>query len=85
MRLAGPGFESSERRVRMSGLKRGDHVEWHTPQGPIRGTVVRSVTAHTHLKGWTAEASAAGPEVEVRRDKSGARAVHRARALRKVR
>ena len=69
----------------MSSLKRGDHVEWKTSQGPTRGTVVRTVTAPTHVKGWMAGASRDDPEVEVRSDKSGAHAVHRAGALRKGR
>ena len=69
----------------MSSLKRGDHVEWNTSQGPTRGTVVRTVEAPVKVKGHVAAASPANPEVEVRSDKSGARAVHHAEALRKVR
>ena len=69
----------------MAGFKRGDHVEWNTSQGPIRGTVVNPVTRATHVKGYTAKASPDDPEVEVRSDKTGAHAVHRADALRKAR
>lgn len=69
----------------MSSLKRGDHVEWNTSQGPTRGTVVRTVKAPVKIKGHVAEASPAHPEVEVRSDKSGAHAVHHPDALRKVR
>ena len=69
----------------MSRLKRGDHVEWNTSQGPTRGTVVRGVTAPTRIKGYTAEASPANPEVEVRSDRTGAHAVHHPDALKKVR
>ena len=69
----------------MSSLKRGDHVQWNTSQGPTRGTVVRTVKARTRVKGYVATASPDNPEVEVRSDKSGAHAVHRAGALRKGR
>ncbi len=69
----------------MASLKHGDKVEWNTSQGPTQGTVVRTVTSTTHVKGHVAKASAAHPEVEVRSAKSGKPAVHRADALRKAR
>jgi len=69
----------------MTTLKRGDAVEWNTSQGPTQGKVVGPVTHARHVKGYTAKASPANPEVEVRSDKSGAHAVHHADALRKVR
>ncbi len=69
----------------MPGPKRGDYVEWNTPQGPTRGTVRRTVTAGTKVRGHVAKASPGHPEVEVRSDKSGALAVHLAGALKKVR
>jgi hypothetical protein len=68
----------------MTGLMRGDKVEWNTSQGPTTGTVVRRVTATAHVKGHVAKASPAHPELEVRSEKSGARTVHRAGALRKA-
>ena len=69
----------------MTDLKRGDQVEWNTSQGTTRGTVLGTVTAPTHVKGYTAQASTGHPEIRVRSAKSGAEAVHRAGALRKVR
>ena len=69
----------------MAALERGDHVEWKTSQGTTRGTVVGKVTSTTHVKGHQARASTANPEVEVRSAKSGAKAVHHADALKKVR
>jgi hypothetical protein len=68
----------------MSNFKRGDKVAWNTSQGTTHGTVVRTVTSATHIEGYTAHASAANPEVEVRSDKTGKHAVHRPDALRKV-
>ncbi len=69
----------------MAELKRGDHVEWNTSQGKTHGTVLRKVTSTTHEKGYTAKASPSNPELEVRSDKTGAKAVHHAEALKKVR
>ncbi len=69
----------------MTSLKRGDHVEWNTSQGPTEGTVVRKVTSTTHVKGHVAKATPGHPEVEVRSAKSGEHAVHREVALKKVR
>lgn len=69
----------------MSTFKRGDHVEWSTSQGATRGTVVGPVTHQKRVKGYTAEAAPGHPEVEVRSDNSGAHAVHKPEALRKVR
>ena len=69
----------------MPAFKRGDKVAWNTSQGTTTGTVVRTVTSTTRVKGHVARASAAHPELEVRSATSGARAVHQAGALRKVR
>ena len=69
----------------MANLKRGDKVEWNTPQGATTGTVVRTVTSTTHVKGHTARATPEHPEIEVRSTKSGKAAVHKASALKKVR
>ncbi len=68
-----------------SKLGRGDAVEWNTSQGKTRGRVAKTMERATRVKGDTAKASPANPEVEVRSDQSGARAVHHADALRKVR
>jgi hypothetical protein len=69
----------------MTTLKHGDKVEWNTSQGPTRGTVVGTRTTPTHVKGYTAKASPAHPEVEVRSAKSGKAAVHKPESLKKVR
>lgn len=63
----------------------GDKVEWNTSQGVTQGTVVRRVTAPAHVEGHVAQASPTHPEVEVRSDRSGKRAIHRPEALRKAR
>ena len=64
-------------------LKKGDHVEWNTSQGPTTGTVVREVTGRAHAGGHEAHASKDAPEYEVKSDKSGKTAIHKPEALRR--
>jgi hypothetical protein len=66
-------------------LKRGDKVEWNTPQGKTRGHVVKKVTHETHVKGHKVAASPDNPEFLVKSDKSGKEAAHKPESLKKVR
>ena len=65
-------------------LKVGDKVEWDTPQGETRGTVVKKETSTAKVKGHTAKASASHPEFRVKSSKSGKEAIHRPEELRKA-
>ena len=69
----------------MAAFKRGNPIEWNTSQGRTCGTAVGMVASTTHVRGWTAKASQADPEIEVRSAKSGATAAHHPDALKKVR
>jgi hypothetical protein len=64
-------------------LKPGDHVRWKTSQGETKGRVVKRVTKRTRIKGHVATASRADPQYVVQSRKSGAKAAHRATALKK--
>ncbi len=64
--------------------KVGEKVRWNTSQGETRGTVEKIVTSTTKVKGHTAKATKAKPEVMVRSDKSGKQAVHKPEELKKV-
>jgi hypothetical protein len=64
-------------------LKKGDSVEWDTPQGKTHGTVERKVTSRTKIKGHTVAASDDNPEYIVKSAKSGKTAAHRPEELRK--
>ena len=57
--------------------KKGDKVRWNTPQGETTGTVEKIVTSTTKVKGHTAKATKAAPEVMVKSSKSGKPAVHK--------
>jgi hypothetical protein len=64
-------------------LKKGDKVEWSTPQGKTRGTVRKKLTSTTKVKGHTAKATKKEPEYLVESEKTGKKAAHKAGALKK--
>jgi len=65
-------------------LKPGDKVEWATTQGKTEGTVERKVTKPATVKGHVAKATKDDPQYEVKSAKTGAKAIHKPKALRKV-
>lgn len=62
-------------------LKAGDKVSWKALQGTVRGTVVKKQTSPTKIKGHKVAASKANPEYIVKSGKTGAKAAHKAGAL----
>ena len=64
-------------------LKKGDQVEWETPQGTTSGTVQQKLTSPTKIKGHRVAASEKNPEYLVESDKSGKQAAHKAESLKK--
>ncbi len=65
-------------------FKVGDKVEWHSSQGPVRGTVKKKLTSATHIKGHEVAASPDHVEYLVVSDKTGAEAAHKPDALKKI-
>ena len=65
-------------------LKKGDKVEWNTSQGKTRGTVKKKLTSSTQIKGHKVTASKENPEYLVESSKSGDKAAHKPRALKKI-
>ena len=64
--------------------KPGDKVSWGTSQGKTHGTVEKIVTETTKVKSHVAKATKENPEVLVKSDKTGAKAVHKPDALKKA-
>lgn len=62
----------------------GDRVTWNTSRGRTVGKVEKKLTAPTHIKAHPVRASQQAPEYLVRSEKSGKRAAHKAKALKKV-
>lgn len=65
-------------------FKKGDKVEWNTPQGKTSGEVIEKLTSPTDIKGHHVAASEDNPEYLVESDKTGKQAVHKPDALKKV-
>ena len=64
-------------------LKSGDKVEWTSGGKSIKGTVEKTVTGTTTIKGHKAKATKDNPEVVVKSDKTGAKAAHKPDAVKK--
>jgi hypothetical protein len=64
-------------------LKKGDKVEWETPQGKTSGTVRKKLTSPMKIKDHKVAASKENPEYLVESEKSGKAAAHRAESLKK--
>lgn len=63
-------------------LKQGDAVAWNSHGGTAHGTVVRKLTATTHIKGHKVAASKDDPQYLVETHE-GKKAAHRPEALRR--
>lgn len=64
-------------------LKKGDTVEWNTPQGKTTGKVKQKLTAPRKIKGHEVKASKENPEYLVETDGTKKEAAHKPGALRK--
>ena len=65
-------------------LKIGDHVEWNSEAGYVRGTIQKKITAPTKFKTYIARASKVEPQYIIKSDKTDHLAMHKGAALRKV-
>ncbi|ACK73182.1 conserved hypothetical protein [Gloeothece citriformis PCC 7424] len=65
-------------------LKKGDQVEWNSPQGEVKGTVEKKLTEPTDIKGHHVAASQDNPEYLVESDKTGKEAAHHPESLTKI-
>ncbi|MBF2001296.1 MAG: DUF2945 domain-containing protein [Synechococcales cyanobacterium C42_A2020_086] len=65
-------------------FKKGDRVEWNTPQGKTEGTVEKKLTESTDIKGHHVVATKDHPEYLVKSKKTGKEAAHKPEALQKI-
>jgi hypothetical protein len=66
-------------------LKVGDHVEWNSEAGRIRGTIKKKITSEITFKGYTVHASKEEPQYLIKSDKTDHMAMHKGSALKKLR
>jgi Hypervirulence associated proteins TUDOR domain len=66
-------------------LKIGDHVSWNSEAGRVRGKIVRVHIKDVNYKGYVHHASKEEPQYEIKSDKTSHVALHKGRALRRLR
>ena len=62
-------------------FKRGDHVEWNSEAGRVRGTITKKVTSSVSFNGYVHHASKAEPQYFIRSDKTDHVAIHKGGVL----
>ena len=65
-------------------FKVGDHVEWNSEAGRVRGTIRKKVTAEIQFKGYKVHASKEEPQYQIDSDKTDHVAMHKGSALKKI-
>jgi hypothetical protein len=66
-------------------FKPGDHVSWNSEAGRVSGHIVRVHTRDVNYKGYVHHASTDDPQYEIKSDKTDHIALHKGRALRRLR
>jgi hypothetical protein len=66
-------------------FKVGDHVEWNSEAGRVRGTIKEKITSAITFKGYTVHASKVEPQYLIKSDKTDHLAMHKGSALTKMR
>jgi len=62
----------------------GDHVEWNSEAGRVRGTIKKRHASEITFKGYTVHASKDEPQYLIKSDKTEHLAMHKGSALRKI-
>ena len=65
-------------------FKQGDHVEWNSEAGRVRGTIQKKVTSEITFKGYRRHASKEEPQYLIKSDKTDHLAIHKGSALKKI-
>ena len=65
-------------------FKVGDHVEWNSEAGHVRGTIKKKVTFAVKFKTYTVRASKEEPQFLIKSDKTDHMAMHKGVALKRI-
>jgi hypothetical protein len=65
-------------------FKKGDHVEWNSEAGFVRGTIQKKIMSAMKFKTYTVRASKEEPQYLIQSDKTDHLAVHKGAALKKI-
>ena len=62
----------------------GDHVEWNSEAGLVRGTIKKKITSAIKFKSYTVRASKEEPQYLIKSDTTDHLAMHKGAALEKI-
>jgi hypothetical protein len=62
----------------------GDHVEWNSEAGRVRGTIKKKVVSPIKFKTYIVRASKEEPQYLIKSDKTDHMAMHKGAALKKL-
>jgi hypothetical protein len=65
-------------------FKIGDHVEWNSEAGLVRGTIKKKHTAAITFKGYTVHAPEEEPQYLIKSDRTDHLAMHKGSALKLI-
>jgi hypothetical protein len=65
-------------------FRRGDHVEWNSEAGRVRGTIQKKITFEVIFKSYKRHASKKEPQYIIKSDKTDHLAIHKGSALKKI-
>ena len=65
-------------------FKVGDHVQWNSEAGRVRGTIRKKVTSAVKFKTYTVRASKEEPQYLIKSDKTDHMAMHKGATLKKI-
>jgi Hypervirulence associated proteins TUDOR domain len=65
-------------------FKVGDHVEWNSEAGHVRGTIKKKISSAITFKGYTVHASEEEPQYLIKSDTTDHLAMHKGSALKKL-
>ncbi len=62
-------------------FKRGDHVEWNSEAGRVRGVIIRKITSDVRVEGYVHHASEDEPQYFIKSDTTEHVAIHKGETL----
>lgn len=65
-------------------FKRGDHVAWNSEAGRVSGVILKKIVSDIRIKGYVHHASKQEPQYLIKSDKTDHVAIHRGKALRRL-
>ena len=77
-------FVHNSRSAMTKSFKRGDHVEWNSEAGKVRGVIIKKVVSDVRFKGYAHHASKDEPQYLIKSEKTDHIAIHKGRALKRI-